>query len=144
MNDLLFFHPVVMLTVCRSGIENQYSPSYLNILRPAFNRNTRNFGNGPLLMVKKEKGKESFSTRSLPLKKGKEHESADYGWALRGQPCGVWKILRGRVLFWHEGTSVSVKNKEWGRKCSARGIKKKNASEFFRGAAEFCGWHMGI
>jgi len=29
-------------------------------------------------MVKKEKGKEYFSTRSLP-KKGKEHESADYG-----------------------------------------------------------------
>jgi hypothetical protein len=69
MNHLLFFHPVVMIKVCRSRIENQYSPSYPNILRPAFNRNTRNFGNGRLLMVIKEKGKESFSTRSLPQKR---------------------------------------------------------------------------
>lgn len=50
---------------------NQYSPSYPDILRPAFNRNIRNFGNDLLLMVKKEKGKESFSTRSLPSKKVK-------------------------------------------------------------------------
>jgi hypothetical protein len=69
MNHLLFFHPVVKVKVCRSQIENQYSPSYSNTLRPAFNRNIRNFGNGLLLMVKKEKGKESFSTRSLPPKR---------------------------------------------------------------------------
>jgi len=58
-----------MIKVCRSRTENQYSPSYPNILRPAFNRNTKNFGNGPLLRVKKEKGKKSFSTRSLPPKR---------------------------------------------------------------------------
>jgi hypothetical protein len=54
-DPLTFLPPAVMIMVCGSQIENQYSPSYPNILRPAFNRNTRNCGNGPLLMVKKRK-----------------------------------------------------------------------------------------
>jgi hypothetical protein len=55
---------------CGSLIENQCSPSLINVLRPAFKTNKKDFGNVPLLMefssYKKGKGKRFFFYKVSP------------------------------------------------------------------------------